>query len=101
MGNLINKAVEPFNVKAFHGGELKTVTEADIKGHWSIFFFYPADFTFVCPTELEDLADNYEQFKKLNDALRESAGDDSAGLSVALAVAAASMKDDSGCLGMN
>ena len=66
MGNLINKAVEAFNVKAFHGGELKTVTEADIKGHWSIFFFYPADFTFVCPTELEDLADNYEQFKKLN-----------------------------------
>ena len=66
MGNLINKAVEPFSVKAFHGGELKTVTDADIQGHWSIFFFYPADFTFVCPTELEDLAECYDQFKKLN-----------------------------------
>ena len=66
MGNLINKAVEPFSVMAFHAGELKTVTEADIKGHWSVFFFYPADFTFVCPTELEDLAEHYDQFKKLN-----------------------------------
>ena len=66
MGNLINKAVEHFSVMAFHAGELKTVTEADLKGHWSVFFFYPADFTFVCPTELEDLAEHYDQFKKLN-----------------------------------
>ena len=66
MGNLINKTVEPFSVQAFHAGALKTVSEADLKGHWSVFFFYPADFTFVCPTELEDLAENYEQFQKLN-----------------------------------
>ena len=66
MGNLINKAVEPFNVKAFHGGELKTVTEADIKGHWSIFFFYPADFTFVCPTEIAAMNAKYDEFQKLN-----------------------------------
>jgi len=41
------------------------VTEADLKGKWSIVFFYPADFTFVCPTELGDLADNYAEFQKL------------------------------------
>jgi peroxiredoxin (alkyl hydroperoxide reductase subunit C) len=41
------------------------VTEADLKGKWSVVFFYPADFTFVCPTELEDLADNYAEFQKL------------------------------------
>ena len=65
MGNLINKAVEPFSVMAFHAGELKTVTEADLKGHWSVFFFYPADFTFVCPTELVDMADKYDKFQAM------------------------------------
>ncbi|MCI6272672.1 MAG: alkyl hydroperoxide reductase subunit C [Erysipelotrichaceae bacterium] len=62
----INKYVSEFNVKAFHQGEIKTVSLDDIKGKWSVFFFYPADFTFVCPTELEDLADHYEEFKKSN-----------------------------------
>ncbi len=46
-------------------GEFKTVSKADLKGKWSIFFFYPADFTFVCPTELGDMADSYEAFKKM------------------------------------
>ena len=41
------------------------MTEADLKGKWSVVFFYPADFTFVCPTELGDLADNYAEFQKL------------------------------------
>src|SRR3546814_10493123 len=41
------------------------LSDADLKGKWSVVFFYPADFTFVCPTELEDLADNYAEFKKL------------------------------------
>jgi peroxiredoxin len=41
------------------------VSDADLKGKWSVVFFYPADFTFVCPTELEDLADNYAEFQKL------------------------------------
>jgi peroxiredoxin len=41
------------------------VSDADLKGKWSVVFFYPADFTFVCPTELGDLADNYAEFKKL------------------------------------
>lgn len=64
--SLINKKVNEFTTKAFHKGELKDVSLDDLKGRWSIFFFYPADFTFVCPTELEDLADHYEEFKKLN-----------------------------------
>ena len=41
------------------------VTDADLQGKWSIFFFYPADFTFVCPTELGDMADLYPEFQKL------------------------------------
>lgn len=64
MGNLINKEVEDFKVQAFHNGEFKEITKADIMGHWSVFFFYPADFTFVCPTELGDLADFYDEFKE-------------------------------------
>ena len=45
--------------------EFHEVTKADVLGHWSLFFFYPADFTFVCPTELEDLARNYAKFKEI------------------------------------
>ena len=62
---LINTEVLPFKAQAFHAGKFVEVTEASLKGKWSVVFFYPADFTFVCPTELGDLADNYEQFKKL------------------------------------
>lgn len=62
---LINTEVKPFKANAFHKGQFIEVTEADLKGKWSIVFFYPADFTFVCPTELEDLADNYAEFQKL------------------------------------
>ncbi|WP_447928523.1 MULTISPECIES: alkyl hydroperoxide reductase subunit C [unclassified Vreelandella] len=63
--SMINAEVKPFKATAYLNGEFIDVTEADLKGQWSIFFFYPADFTFVCPTELGDLADNYEEFKKL------------------------------------
>ena len=63
--SMINKEVSDFKVQAYHKGEFKTVTKADILGKWSVFFFYPADFTFVCPTELEDLAEHYDEFKKL------------------------------------
>ncbi|UYV20122.1 peroxiredoxin [Halomonas qaidamensis] len=63
--SLINTEVKPFKATAYLNGEFIDVTEADMKGQWSIFFFYPADFTFVCPTELGDLADNYAEFKKL------------------------------------
>lgn len=63
--SLINKEVSDFSVQAFQTNEFKTVTKADLQGKWSVFFFYPADFTFVCPTELEDLANKYEEFKKI------------------------------------
>ncbi len=64
MSSIINSQVPEFKVQAYHNGEFKTVTSADLKGKWSIFFFYPADFTFVCPTELGDMADHYPQFKE-------------------------------------
>ncbi|SEP93873.1 peroxiredoxin (alkyl hydroperoxide reductase subunit C) [Ectothiorhodospira magna] len=63
--SLINTPVKPFKATAFHNGEFVEVTDESIKGKWSVFFFYPADFTFVCPTELGDLADNYAEFQKL------------------------------------
>ena len=65
MSNLINTEVKPFKATAYHNGKFVDVTDADLKGKWSVVFFYPADFTFVCPTELGDLADNYAEFKKM------------------------------------
>lgn len=63
--SLINTEVLPFTATAYHQGEFVTVSEVDLQGKWSVFFFYPADFTFVCPTELGDLADNYAAFQEL------------------------------------
>ncbi|OQY65623.1 MAG: peroxiredoxin [Polyangiaceae bacterium UTPRO1] len=63
--SLINTTIKPFKAEAFHDGKFVTVSDASIRGKWSVFVFYPADFTFVCPTELEDLADHYDEFKKL------------------------------------
>lgn len=65
MEPIINKQIEEFSVQAFHNGEFKTVTNSDIAGKWAIFFFYPADFTFVCPTELVDMADKYKEFQDM------------------------------------
>lgn len=62
---LINAKVPEFRVQAYHNGEFKEVTNKDIEGKWAIFFFYPADFTFVCPTELEDLQDKYAKLKEM------------------------------------
>ena len=61
--SLINKEIADFTAQAYQDGDFKTVTKADVLGKWSLFFFYPADFTFVCPTELEDLAESYDAFK--------------------------------------
>lgn len=63
--SLINTEILPFNATAFQNGEFIEVSEKDLKGKWSVVFFYPADFTFICPTELEDLADHYDEFQKL------------------------------------
>jgi peroxiredoxin len=63
--SLIGTEVLPFNATAFKDGEFIDVSDADLHGKWSIVFFYPADFTFVCPTELGDLADYYEELQGL------------------------------------
>ena len=62
---LINSKIKPFATTAYQGGKFIPVSSADLMGKWSVVFFYPADFTFVCPTELGDLADVYPEFKKL------------------------------------
>ena len=63
--SLINKEVSEFKVKAFVDNNFKDVSKSDILGKWSVFFFYPADFTFVCPTELEDLNNIYDKFQEV------------------------------------
>ena len=63
--SLIGSEVFPFNATAFHNGEFVPVSDADLRGKWSVVFFYPADFTFVCPTELGDVADHYDELQKL------------------------------------
>jgi peroxiredoxin len=62
---LLNTEIKPFKATAFHNGQFVEVTDQDLRGKWSVVFFYPADFTFVCPTELGDLADNYAEFQRL------------------------------------
>jgi len=69
--SLINKELSDFKVTVYQkenaqaAGAFKPLTKADLMGKWSVLFFYPADFTFVCPTELEDLQLQYENFKKI------------------------------------
>ncbi len=65
METIINSKITEFSVQAFHNGEFKTITNKDIEGRWAILFFYPADFTFVCPTELVDMAERYEEFQQM------------------------------------
>lgn len=62
----IGKQIVDFKVQAFVNNDFRTVSKNDVLGKWSVFFFYPADFTFVCPTELEDLANKYGEFKQAN-----------------------------------
>ena len=63
--SLINTQVQPFKVQAFKNGKFIEVTEQSLKGKWSALVFMPAAFTFNCPTEVEDAADNYAEFQKL------------------------------------
>ncbi len=63
--SIVNTTIKPFKTTAYQNGKFIEVSDADLKGKWSVVFFYPADFTFVCPTELGDLADNYDTFKSL------------------------------------
>jgi peroxiredoxin len=63
--SLINTEIIPFKATAYHNGKFVPVSNENFKGKWSVVVFYPADFTFVCPTELGDLADHYAEFQKL------------------------------------
>ena len=63
--SIINTQVQPFKVQAFKNGKFIEVTDADLKGKWTVLVFMPAAFTFNCPTEVEDAADNYPAFQKL------------------------------------
>ena len=63
--SLINTEIKPFKATAYHNGKFVPVTKESLIGEWSVLVFYPADFTFVCPTELGDLADNYAEFEQL------------------------------------
>jgi peroxiredoxin len=62
---LVNTEIPEFTTTAFHKGEFVEVTDKHVRGRWGIFFFYPADFTFVCPTELGDVADSYAELQRL------------------------------------
>ena len=64
--SLNGKKVTDFSLQAYQNGAFKEITSHALEGKWSVFFFYPADFTFVCPTELGDLQDKYEDFRKIN-----------------------------------
>ncbi len=61
----IGDTLKPFTTQAYKQGKFVEVTDRDVTGKWAVFFFYPADFTFVCPTELEDLADVYPTLQKM------------------------------------
>ena len=63
--SVLNSKIKPFTTQAFKNGKFIEVTEKDVLGKWAVFFFYPADFTFVCPTELGDVADHYAELQKL------------------------------------
>ncbi|PIN69781.1 peroxiredoxin [Candidatus Woesearchaeota archaeon CG11_big_fil_rev_8_21_14_0_20_43_8] len=62
---MINKKAPDFDVNAYHNNDIKRVKLSDHKGKWVVLFFYPADFTFICPTELGELADKHEEFKNM------------------------------------
>lgn len=63
--SLIGKEILEFSAQAYVNETFVTVTQENLKGQWSIVCFYPADFTFVCPTELEDLQNQYDELKAL------------------------------------
>ena len=66
MAFLVGKEAPDFTAEAFVNEKIEKITLSKLRGKWVVLAFYPADFTFVCPTELGELADYYDEFKKLN-----------------------------------
>ncbi len=66
MQPVIGQPIADFEVDVYHQEAFRKAHLADFKGKWVVFFFYPADFTFICPTELEEMAAHYKEFQKLN-----------------------------------
>jgi peroxiredoxin (alkyl hydroperoxide reductase subunit C) len=64
MNNLMGRSLRPFSLWGFRDGEFQIYTDADLVGHWTVLFFYPADFSYVCPTELQDLAEHDDGFRQ-------------------------------------
>lgn len=65
MKTIINTVIPEFKLEAYADGKFINISDVDLRGRWSILFFYPADFTFVCPTELVDMAERHEDFEAL------------------------------------
>ncbi len=63
--SMVNTEIPAFRATAYHDGSFVDVSDDQLRGGWSVVFFYPADFTFVCPTELGDLAENYADLRRL------------------------------------
>lgn len=63
---LVGRAMPEVELDVFHNAEIGKLHLSSFLGKWVVLFFYPADFTFVCPTELEELAAHYDEFQKLN-----------------------------------
>jgi peroxiredoxin (alkyl hydroperoxide reductase subunit C) len=63
---IIGRKIMDFDLEVYQNEQIKRVKLSDFQGKWLVLFFYPADFTFVCPTELEDMAEHYEKFKEIN-----------------------------------
>ena len=55
-----------FSATAVYDQEFKDITLSDLRGKWVVLFFYPLDFTFVCPTEITAFSDRYEEFSSLD-----------------------------------
>jgi NADH-dependent peroxiredoxin subunit C len=65
MKSMINHQLPEFKAQVYHQNEFRTLTHKDLEDKWVVFFFYPADFTFVCPTELVDMAEKYDELQKM------------------------------------
>ncbi len=66
MAALVGKKAPAFSLDAVLEGQFKTITHDQFRGKWLVVFFYPLDFTFVCPTEILAFSDRHDEFKKLN-----------------------------------